>query len=302
MALSLLVPLFPRVREEVVISFGTGALVTGVALIVTGFTQGERHEIAYYQQAIIVQMAGMGFGPAAVAWLRRGHGEPDVVFFSFTILYTIIMTCYLFYTIHQESSSGPYINCFLDAVPKLYGKKALEIVCSIIVGVSVLIIGASIIASRYINQRFYRGANQESERPPPITIWISSIIILIVFIIETFLAALIQLTLAEYSKFVSDSDRAALGAWQFGQIVPLVMLIQPIMEAIRALLPKVQIKRRGTSVSSRSVGKPQERTISMAVEEEEKRDSNVGTASQTHSDDNKAVAVTDVKEEVQEIV
>src|SRR5437762_7729456 len=95
MGLSLFVSLIPRVKEELVISFGTGALVTGVALLATGFTQGQRQEIAYYQQAIIVQMAGMGFGPAALAWLKRGHGRPDTVFFAFTILYAIIMAVYL---------------------------------------------------------------------------------------------------------------------------------------------------------------------------------------------------------------
>jgi len=63
MAISMFVFLFPRIHEEVVISFATSALVTGIALITTGFIQGQRQEIAYFQQAIIVQMAGMGFGP-----------------------------------------------------------------------------------------------------------------------------------------------------------------------------------------------------------------------------------------------
>src|SRR5436190_23628717 len=113
MGLSLFVSLIPRVKEELVISFGTGALVTGVALLATGFTQGQRQEIAYYQQAIIVQMAGMGFGPAALAWLKRGReGRPDTVFFAFTILYVIVMGCYLFYVVGQENTDGPIINCF----------------------------------------------------------------------------------------------------------------------------------------------------------------------------------------------
>jgi len=244
MALSLFVPLLPHVKEEVVIAFGTSALVTGVALIVTGFTQGMRQQIAYYQLAIIVQMAGMGFGPAAIAWLRRGKGQPDMVFLMFTVLYAIIMACFLFYTVSQLAGDGPVINCYLDEVPALYGKTSLKIVDGIIVGVSVLIIILSVLMSRWINKRYYSRPgrqNDESERPPSVaTVWFEVLLIFIILAVETCLGVLIQYTITEYSKFVNPNDLEVVGEWDFGQIVPLVMLIAPVMELIRALMPRIK--------------------------------------------------------------
>jgi hypothetical protein len=242
MALSLFVSIFPRVRDEVVISFATSALVTGVALIATGFTQGQRQEIAYYQQAIIVQMAGMGFGPAALAWLKRGHGRPDTVFFAFTILYTIVMACYLIYTVGEQSSDGPVINCFLDEVPAIYGKRAMKIINSCVVATSITVIFLSMITNRYINKKYYNGSNDYSERPP-INKWLVLLMLSLVFAAETVLAASVEKTLTEYSQFVSDDTRAESQAWQFGQIIPFMMLLQPSMEALRAVLPKIQFKR-----------------------------------------------------------
>jgi hypothetical protein len=243
MALSLFVSLFPRIKQEVCIDFATSALVTGIALIATGFIQGERQEIAYYQQAIIVSMAGMGFGPAALAWLRRGHGRPDTVFFLFTILYTIVMACYLFYTIGQASSTSPIINCFLDDVPALYGKAGIKIINSVVVGVSIAVIIFSIGMSRFINRRYYNGSNNYEERPP-IPKWIEFLIFSIVFGAETALAISIEKTITEYSQFVSADSRAAVGAWQFGQIIPFFLLLQPVMEGLRALVPKIELKHR----------------------------------------------------------
>jgi hypothetical protein len=243
MALSLFVFLFPRIHEEVVISFATSALVTGIALITTGFIQGQRQEIAYFQQAIIVQMAGMGFGPAALAWLKRGHGRPDTVFFTFTILYVIIMACYLFYTVGQQSSSGAIINCFLDDVPSLYGKHGIKIVNSIVVSVSIAVILASIAANWYINNRYHGGSNDYSRRKP-LSVWVVLLMFLVVLGAETVLAASVEKTLMEYSQFVSPDSRNALQAWQFGQIIPFFMLLQPILEALRALVPKVVFKHK----------------------------------------------------------
>jgi hypothetical protein len=242
MGISLFVSLIPRVREEVVISFGTGALVTGVALLATGFTQGQRQEIAYYQQAIIVQMAGMGFGPAAVAWLKRGRGRPDTVFFTFTILYAIIMAAYLIYNSVQGSSNAPLINCFLNEVPKIYGKRSMKIINSVVVGASISVILLSMSYNWFINAKYYNGLNNYSERPP-LSKWYTWTIVFIVFAGECVLAASVEKTIMEYGQFVSGDSRAASQAWQFGQIIPFMMLLQPLLEGVRALLPKVVLKR-----------------------------------------------------------
>lgn len=249
MALSLFVSLFSRLKEEIIISFATTALVTGIALIATGFTQGQREEIPYYQQAVLIQMAGMGFGPAALAWLKRGHeGRPDTVFFAFTILYVIVMGCYLFYVIGQENTDGPIINCFLDQVPAVYGKHALKVINAVVLSVSIAVILFNIGLNRYINRRYYGGSHDYTDRPKlqRIVTWAMT---LFVFAATTALAVSVEKTLLEYGSFVSDASRAAASAWQFGQIIPFMMLIQPIMETIRAFLPRFEVNRRNTTTT-----------------------------------------------------
>jgi len=252
MALSLFVTLFSRVKEEVVISFATTALVTGIALIATGFTQGQREEIPYYQQAIMIQMAGMAFGPAALAWLKRGHeGRPDTVFFAFTLLYVVVMGCYLVYVVGQESTTGPIINCYLDQVPAFYGKHALKIINAVVLSVSIAIVLCSVGFNRYFSRQYYGGSHNYEHRPR-LSRAVTWIMTLFVFMATTALAISVEKTLLEYGSFVSDSTRAAASAWQFGQIIPFMMLLQPIMETIRALLPPIQFKGRKKTATSRN--------------------------------------------------
>jgi uncharacterized membrane protein len=250
MAMSLMVPLFPCFGEEIAISFGTGALVTSIALIATGFTQGMRSQIAYYQEAIIVQMAGMGTGPAALAWL---NDEPDSVFFALTILYAIVMAGYLFYTVaEQRSSSNPVINCFLDDVPGMYGKKALKIGNSIIIGVSLFLMVLVIVTRRLVNRWWARHPEHHQHRRA-FGLY-RSLFTFVIFIAETVLAVLINLTMNEYGKFVSSDDRAAISAWQFGQIIPLIMLLGPFMDVIRALKEKFLKMREKPKERERQAG------------------------------------------------
>jgi uncharacterized membrane protein len=242
MVMSLVIPLFPCFGEDIAISFGTGALVTSIALIATGFTQGMRDQIAYYQEAIIVQMAGMGAGPAALAWL---NDEPDSVFFALTILYTIVMGGYLFYTIaEQRSSSSPVIDCFLNDVPGMYGKRALKITNSIIIGIALLLMALVIVTRRIVNNWWAR--HPEHYRHKRAFGLYRLLFILVIFIAETVLAVLINLTINEYGKFVSSGDRAAISAWQFGQIIPLMMLLAPFMDVIRALKERFLKMRENT--------------------------------------------------------
>jgi hypothetical protein len=231
MAMSLVVPLFPFYnKEEIAISFGTGALVTSIALIATGFTQGMRGQIAYYQEAIIVQMAGMGTGPAALAWLNE---EPDTVFYGLTILYTIVMAGYLFYTVAEQArSSNLVINCFLDDVPSMYGKTALKIANSIIIGVSLLLMALAITTRNIVNRR---RVGEHRRHPKGFRFW-RILFCLFIFVAETVLAILINLTMNEYGQFVSADDRAEVQAWQFGQIIPLMLLLGPFMDVIRSLM------------------------------------------------------------------
>ena len=186
-------------------------------------------------------MAGMGFGPAALAWLKRGHGRPDTVFFAFTILYAIIMAVYLIYNSIKGSSNDPIVNCFLDRVPKIYGKRSMKIINSVVVSVSIAVILLSMFVNWFINARYYNGSNDYSKRPP-LSKWYIGTIVIVIFAGESVLAASVEKTIMEYGQFVSDESRATSKAWQFGQIIPFMMLIQPLLESLRALLPKIILK------------------------------------------------------------
>jgi hypothetical protein len=269
MVMSLVVPLFPCFGEEIAISFGTGALVTSIALIATGFTQGMRDQIAYYQEAIIVQMAGMGAGPAALAWL---NDEPDSVFFALTILYGIVMAGYLFYTVAEQArSSSPVIDCFLDDVPAMYGKTALKIANSIIIGVSLLLMAFVITTRTIVNKMRKHEQHQRHRRGIR---WYRILFALVIFAAETVLAILINLTINEYGKFVSSDDREAISAWQFGQIIPLMMLLAPFMDVIRVLKEKFfeMRKKKAERAREESNNKSPE---GMAVEKIMSRDADI---------------------------
>jgi hypothetical protein len=68
------------------------------------------------------------------------------------------------------------------------------------------------------------------------------------------------LTMNEYGQFVSADDREDLQAWQFGQIIPLMLLLGPFMDVIRSFIPEKKEKkekkggeRAGSSESPESV-------------------------------------------------
>lgn len=188
----------------------------------------------------------MGTGPAALAWL---NDEPDSVFFALTILYGIVMAGYLFYTVaEQAGSSSPVINCFLDDVPSMYGKTALKIANSVIIGVSLLLMVFVIMTRKIVNKSRARQQNQRHKRGIR---WYRILFALIIFVAETVLAILINLTMDEYGKFVSSDDRAAISAWQFGQIIPLMMLLAPFMDVIRTLKDKFLEMRKKKAESPR---------------------------------------------------
>jgi hypothetical protein len=221
--------------NELLVEFATGALVTGIALLATGFTQGQRQEIAYYQLAIIVQMSGMGFGPAALAWLKRGHGRPDTVFFSFTVFYVIIMACYLFYVVARQNG----LDCFN---PPSFGKQYLKILNAVVLSVSIALILLSVGINRFINRRYYNGSN-DYDRRPPIPRVLVLIITLLILAATTLLAISVERTITEYSQFVPADQVVEANAWGFGQIIPFMMLLQPVMETIKTYFPRIAFRR-----------------------------------------------------------
>ena len=220
------------------------------------------------------------------------------MFFTFTIMYVIVMGAYLFYLVGQESSDGPIINCFLDEVPAIYGKRAMKIINSVVVGVSIAIIFLSAGVNWYINAKYYNGSNDYSQRPP-INKWYVAFMWLFVFAGETVLAASVEKTLMEYGQFVSDSDRAASQAWQFGQIIPFMMLLQPLLEALRAVLPKVVLKHNSMKAVKQSRGDVQTEEHAMSMDGKASRDV---SQNEVDMEVEKKIAVTTNSMEIHEVV
>ena len=105
--LGLIIATLPNAEYQVMIWFGSGALATGIAILAAGYVQTVQGNIAYFQEAIVIQMAAMAFGPAAMVWLRRTRGRIDYTFTDFTVLYAIIMVVYMFYTSSNSFTPDP---------------------------------------------------------------------------------------------------------------------------------------------------------------------------------------------------
>lgn len=242
MALGLVVSIVPNVVDEVISSFGTGALVTGVALLATGYVQIRRQQIAYYQQSIILQMACMGFGPAAIALLRRKCGKNNYIFIIFTVIYAILMVAFLLYISLGLLNPDPLTKCFLDRVSSIYGTTATIIINSLVIGVCVGIIILSCILHHCVSRK--RQGNGGGLCKLGFTTRREWCFAAIVFILELGLAVLVNKTVIEYSRIVPTWIRGAEEEWSFAQIIPFMMLIGPIMELLRAILGSERFKSR----------------------------------------------------------
>jgi hypothetical protein len=242
MALGLLVAIWPRSNDEVIMSFGTGSLVTGIALLTTGFVQAQRHEIAYYQQSLIIWLAGMAFGPAAITWLRRSSHKTDYIFLWFTCLYAAFMGAFLFFTIGNVLGDGPVTHCFLDDVPSFYGRSMQKTINAIVVAVSIAVIVLSGITNKLYQKNHPGGEVSFFTRRPTLRIYWEWAVVVIVFAVETMLAVLVDKTIITYGQFVTDDQRAEANAWGFGQIISFMLLIGPLMDALKAILARGERK------------------------------------------------------------
>ena len=242
MALGLVVAVYPRSTDEVIMSFGTGSLVTGIALLTTGFVQAQRHEIAYYQQSLIIWLAGMAFGPAAITWLRRSSGDTDYIFLWFTGLYAAFMGAFLFFTIGNVLGDGPVTHCFLDDVPSFYGRGMMKTINAIVVAVTIAVIVLSGISNKLYKNNHPNGPNSFFAKRPTLRNYWQWCVVVIVFAVETLLAVLVDKTIMTYARFVTDDQRAEANAWGFGQIISFMLLIGPLMDALKAIIARGQKK------------------------------------------------------------
>jgi hypothetical protein len=242
MTFGIFVSIVPNVVDQVISSFGTGALVTGVALLATGYVQIQRQQIAFYQQSVIVQMACMAFGPAAITWLRRTRGKIDYIFMIFTIIYAILMIAFLLYSSLGLLDPDPQTKCFLDQVPSIYGITATIIINSVVIGICVGVIIVSCILHHCVSRSRQRNEGGLSQQG--FTTRREWCFAAVVFVLEILLAVLVNKTVMEYSHNVSMGVRGAEEYWSFAQIIPFMMLIGPIMELLRAIFDSERFKLR----------------------------------------------------------
>jgi hypothetical protein len=99
---------------------------------------------------------------------------------------------------------------------------------------------------------------------------------LVVLGAETVLAASVEKTIMEYSQFATPDSRTALQAWQFGQIIPFFLLLQPVLEGLRAVLPKIVFKHKARRAAKQARGEV--RVDEDAVETSERKKSSKDTS------------------------
>jgi hypothetical protein len=240
-----LISIIPHVTDSIIVSFATLPLVTGIAHIIAGFVQTQLNDIAYYQQSIIVWMAAMSFGPAAIAWLRRAHGRTDKVFFIFTILYAGALFGFTVYThAHLNKDPAPStatvlpLECFLDSpnIPFLYKYTTMKTLNLVTISVSVGIIVTSGFSNLFYKKYHPGGAHSFfASRPKLDSIW-EKFVVAAVVLVEVLLFVLVWETADHYRSIVDEKDQRKEGSWSFGQIIPFTLLIYPILMALRALM------------------------------------------------------------------
>ena len=241
----MIIAVIPHVTDWIIITFATLPLVTGIAHIAAGFVQTRRNGIAFFQQSIIVWLAAMSFGPAAIAWLRRAHGRTDKVFFIFTLIYAGALFGFAFYANSQlgnfgtdELASDLPLECFLDSdnIPHLYKGPTMRVLNVVLVSLSVAIIVISGFSNLFY--RKYRPGGVHSffaTRPNLDSYWEKSVIAVVV-LVEVLLFVLAWETTAHYRSIVPQAQQTAEGAWGFGQLIPFTMLLYPILLGLRAWL------------------------------------------------------------------
>jgi hypothetical protein len=218
-------------------------LVTGIAHIAAGYVQTRRNGIAFFQQSIIVWMAAMSFGPAAIAWLRRGHGRTDKIFFVFTLIYAAALFSFTLYADSQLAHFGPHepasnlpLECFLDSddIPPLYKEHAMRVLNVTFVSLSVGIIVISGLSNLFYKKYRPGGVHSFFATRPKLDSFWEIFVIVIVVVVEVLLFVLAWETTAHYRRIVPQAQQAAEGAWGFGQLIPFMMLLYPILLGLRA--------------------------------------------------------------------
>jgi hypothetical protein len=215
--------------------------------MIAGCVQTQRNRIAFFQQSIIVWMAAMSFGPAAIVWLRRGHGRIDNVFFLLTLIYAAALFGFALYANSQLASFGPYerasnlpLECFLDSddIPSLYKEHAMRVFNAILVSLSIAIIVISGLSNLLYRKYRPSGVHSFFATRPKLDSCREIFVVTVVVVVEMLLFSLVWETAAHYRRIVPQAQQMAEGAWGFGQLIPFIMLLYPILLGLRAWMKR----------------------------------------------------------------
>jgi hypothetical protein len=235
----MMIATIPNVLDWIANTFATLPMITGVAHILAGFIQTRRNEIAFYQQSIIIWMAAMAFGPAAIAWLRRTHGRLDMAFLIFTGGYVAAMFGFCIFIVQNlnsvgDTSNGPLECGFNDSgtLPKLFQKPAMETTNLVAVSVAVGIIVACLVFNCF--KQYRRRALPFLSVMSGLGSKLDYTILGVILIVEVLLFVLVWEAAARYRNLFPSNAQNMEGSWTFGQIVPFTMLVYPILQCIRA--------------------------------------------------------------------
>jgi hypothetical protein len=252
MIASLIVSILPYPIDDTVIAILSSIpLVTGISHLIAGFAQATLHQIAYFQQSIVLWLAGMCVGPAAIAWLRRTHGQTNALMFLLTVIYVLCMGAFFSITVHNsfDIQSGEIYNCFLGEVPAFYGEKSMKIINSFMVGLTVIFVLVSAITNCvYKKNRSGRYLGFFARQPKVSTKW-EWFLVSLVFVFELMIAILAFKTGQQFGQNV-DPTTSTSNMWTFGQIVPLVMVILPVIACLKAIFAGEAINTAQAAISN----------------------------------------------------
>jgi len=236
MIAGIIITILPYPLDDTVItSIATLPLLTGISYLVAGFVQAAQHQTAYFQQSIVLWLAGMGAGPVAIVWLRRTHGQTTAGILFFTLFYSACIGAFFFFTVHNALglTDGSMYNCFLDEVSgSIFSEQSMKGLNGFVVGVVILVVIASAITNcAYKKNRSGRFRGVLASQPEISTKWEWFIVVSVV-LFETLIAALVTVTVRRFNAF--DAQPTQVG-WTFGRLVPFAMLVIPVVYLIKTI-------------------------------------------------------------------
>lgn len=138
---------------------------------------------------------------------------------------------------HEFASDLP-LECFLDSdyIPSLFKEHAMKVLNVLLVSFSVAIMVISGLSNLFYKKYRPGGIHSFFATRPRLDSFWEKFVVAVVVLVEVLLFVLAWEAASHYRNIVPQAQKKAEGAWNFGQLIPFMMLLYPILLGLRALI------------------------------------------------------------------